>query len=420
MKARILAGAIVCWLAIGTAQAQGDRSGRAGIDAVMDNIDLLIDNYGRFLGKKYELDAEQLDYTGKLLRDRAHQFLDKHEDEVRNLVGEMFEARINGGADMTQDDVTAWGRRAAPLFNEAKKIIIEGNADWREILTDEQKRMHDEDLALMHESFETTQGQIDAMVTGDMTVDEFAKVSTNRPRSRGARTAKANQNPAPKVYTPTDIEQKQNGVDPDADFAKAEESGFGAEDGKIVKEAPIDRTPKRRHASPEAEIVKGNDGSKSPEVNPQPPGRSPHEPRSNAATAVRSKTATRQESDWERYTREFCEKYELNDEQRQRAQSILTDCEKQRDRYLEKKKATLEDLDKRIAELRQSKDKDAGTQVTTLTQQKTDLEAPVQRIFDRQLKPRLERLPTSAQRKAAETKVADKGSKDKKAAPKRR
>ena len=110
----------------------------------------------------------------------------------------------------------------------------------------------------------------------------------------------------------------------------------------------------------------------------------------------------------------------MNDEQRQRAQSILTDCEKQRDRYLEKKKATLEDLDKRIAELRQSKDKDAGTQVTTLTQQKTDLEAPVQRIFDRQLKPRLERLPTSAQRKAAETKVADKGSKDKKAAPKRR
>lgn len=418
MKARILAGALACWLAVGTAQAQ-DRSGRAGIDAVMDNIDLLIDNYARFLVKKYELDAEQAEYTGKLLRERAHGFLDEHEDEVRNLVGEMFEARINGGANLTQDDVTAWGRRAAPLFNQAKKIISDGNADWREILTDEQKRIHDEDLALMHESFDTTQSQIDAMVTGDMTVGEFAKVSTSRPRARRT-TARANQNPPPQMYHPEEMDAKRAA---DAERrAAAEEDGisYADEDGATVKAKPGERKPGRRQVSPEVDIAKANEGSDGPAV--APPGGRPARDTTKpdrTPTAVRSKTAARQESDWERYTREFCEKYELNDEQRQRAQSILTDCEKQRERYLKSKQATMEDLDKRIAELRQSKDKDSAAQVATLTQQKTDLESPVQRIFDRQLKPRLERLPSSAQRKAVEAAETAKNTSSRAAEPKK-
>ena len=111
---------------------------------------------------------------------------------------------------------------------------------------------------------------------------------------------------------------------------------------------------------------------------------------------------TEPEGAWEKYVREFIERYKLNDEQTQKAHAVLEDCVSQRDRYLRGNKEQIEQLDQQIAELKKSKNKDKAKSLAALTERRNKLTAPIDQIFEERLKPRLERLPTRAQRRAAE------------------
>lgn len=88
-------------------------------------------------------------------------------------------------------------------------------------------------------------------------------------------------------------------------------------------------------------------------------------------------------SEWEAYVRKFVEKYRLNHEQQRKAYQILRRCQEKANAYVLKHKAELtkKDLD---------------------VKRKAELLAPVNRIFEKDLKSRLEQLPTRAQRRAAE------------------
>lgn len=155
--------------------------------AVLDNIDLLIDHYSNFLARKYELTDEQDQYTRHLLRERSHEFLDSHQDDLRGLIETLFEVRTGG--EMSAEGLMEWGEAARPIYEDARKLIVAGNDDWREILSEDQKRRHDDDLKLMYESFETTETQLDRIATGEMTVDEFRNPRRSRAVTR--RTARA-------------------------------------------------------------------------------------------------------------------------------------------------------------------------------------------------------------------------------------
>src|SRR5687767_14828931 len=71
------AAAAVLWLgsglpALGQAADEKKReSGGGGYNAVIDNIDMLVDNYARFLGRKYTLNEDQDAFTKQLLREKA-------------------------------------------------------------------------------------------------------------------------------------------------------------------------------------------------------------------------------------------------------------------------------------------------------------------------------------------------------------
>lgn len=99
---------------------------------------------------------------------------------------------------------------------------------------------------------------------------------------------------------------------------------------------------------------------------------------------------------WERYTIDFITRYRLNDEQTTKATQILSSCRTQRDRYL---RARREDI--RAARKRINSETDAARQTPHRDRLRRLLE-PVQVIFEKQLKPRLDRLPTRDQRAAAE------------------
>lgn len=374
-----------------------ERERASRYNAIVDNLDVLVENYTRFLARKYDLTDEQNEYTKYLLRERAYDFFNQNEEEVRVLLDRLFDVRTGG--EMSQEELIEWGQRVKPVYEEAKQLIVDGNDEWRQILTDEQKKIHDEDLELMYESFSTTEGQLEQIVSGQMTVDEFRTPQ----RSRRPKATERRQQTTPRASPALDRETPAvRDVRRDRSPVEGQPEPRILDDEKRVAERDIRERP--RVTQPEGE-------ARRPRVT-TPRGRYP-QPDQAAREAGRARSGSRLpkktgaqgfEGQWDKYVREFIERYKLNDEQTQKAESVLQDCKAQANRYLLGRKSQMEQLDKQIEELKKSKDKDKNKakRLSSLTDQRNKLREPINRIFEQQLKPRLERLPTRAQRQAAE------------------
>lgn len=108
------------------------------------------------------------------------------------------------------------------------------------------------------------------------------------------------------------------------------------------------------------------------------------------------------ESLWEAYTRAFIQRYKLNEEQTQKALSILHDCQERGRAYLVQHKDELAELDDRAKKLAEQTGVKRDKERANIRRQRERLAKPLNDIFEQQLKPRLDKLPTRAQRKAAE------------------
>lgn len=361
-----------------------ERDHTTGYNAIIDNIDLLVDNYTRFLARKYDLTHEQDEYTKFLLRERSYEFLDRHEENLRELVNRLFDVRTGG--EMTPAELTDWGQRVKPIYDDAKKLIINGNNEWREILTPAQTRIHDEDLNLMYQSFETTEEQLERIVSGEMTVEEF-RSPPRRPRKSSRSETKRPAPPpqgAPAASSPPPVQRRAGPTSPPPQDSPRR-------DAHVIRPAP-----EAKRTEPKVRERHGERSEPKPEPTKATGGRTP------AKRAAPKSSGKQSESAWEKYVREFIARYKLNDEQAQKAHAVLDDCQSQADRYLLGRQAELEKLDRQVEGLKKSKDKQKSKKLSALTNQRNKLMAPIDRIFENQLKPRLERLPTRAQRRAAE------------------
>jgi hypothetical protein len=124
-------------------------------------------------------------------------------------------------------------------------------------------------------------------------------------------------------------------------------------------------------------------------------------PEAGAATADPTAARRERESEWEAYTRKFIAKYHLDDGQSQKAFSILRECQEQANQYLVRHKTEFEQLQQKFQKVADA-DAPKEEDLRTRSQQAAKLRAPLNEIFEKQLKPRLEKLPTRAQRAAAE------------------
>jgi hypothetical protein len=100
-------------------------------------------------------------------------------------------------------------------------------------------------------------------------------------------------------------------------------------------------------------------------------------------------------SDWERYVLAFIARYGLNDDQAQRAYLVLGECQRSGAKYLDRQKASFYRLHQRTAEARQANDTAA---MQAASRELRRLREPVEHIFEQDLKPRLHKLLTRAQR----------------------
>lgn len=106
---------------------------------------------------------------------------------------------------------------------------------------------------------------------------------------------------------------------------------------------------------------------------------------------------------WEAYARAFIARYALSDEQSRKVWEVVRDCQGQADEYLRRNVMRFEDLERRRADLASSPGgDDRAARQAEVARFEAELRKPIDDIFERRLKPRLEVIPTRAQRAAAE------------------
>lgn len=118
------------------------------------------------ISRRYNLNPAQTDYTRLLLTSRVRAFLDLYEKDIRELLRESIDLRMGlkpGSAQAYQK----WAERAGPIYQAAQEAILGGNAEWREILDEEQKKTHDADLAAMHANFDQVSRMLDTWKAGN-------------------------------------------------------------------------------------------------------------------------------------------------------------------------------------------------------------------------------------------------------------
>ena len=146
------------------------------------------------ISRRYNLNDQQKEYTRLLLVSRVTAFLDEHEMEVRQLLQESIEMRT-GQRPADAVALQVWANRALPLYAEASKAILEGNEEWSVILDEDQKAIHDRDMALMQRSFKNATTTMNTWQEGKGKLPSVAK----QPANQNASAVNANSNDAAKT-----------------------------------------------------------------------------------------------------------------------------------------------------------------------------------------------------------------------------
>jgi hypothetical protein len=121
-------------------------------------------------------------------------------------------------------------------------------------------------------------------------------------------------------------------------------------------------------------------------------------------TPPAGKTAAKAKDEWEVYVENFIKRYQLDDATQNKAREFLRAAIEQRDKHLLRKK---EEIDKVFARLNAAKTEEEKKELAAAYE---ELNRPIERTYAN-LKDKLEKLPTRAQRAAAGKAAADKPAK---------
>lgn len=128
------------------------------------NVDLLMERAANNIARRYNLNETQRQQTHEMLTREVSKFLNEH-GEIWPLVRDM--ARMQQAGEQPQGKAAQrLAEKATPLLRDIEDTIIEANMRWREILTEDQKRMHDFDLQDMAKTFQKMNDNFRTMAEG--------------------------------------------------------------------------------------------------------------------------------------------------------------------------------------------------------------------------------------------------------------
>lgn len=301
-------GRFVCVAAIGvlaTTVARGQepvssRPSGGGSRLGLWDVEAMMEVAVKNISRRYNLNEQQEEYTRALMAKGVKGFLAEHEQDVRALLQEMLDKQF-GSKEVTTETAKRWGEIALPMFYDAKKAIYDNNMEWREILNDDQKKIHDLDLRLMKGNFDAFEQRFERWKEGNYIKGELPFGSPSMPSAQQS------------THTPPQIV---------------------------------------RRMSPDT---------------------------------------------WQLYVKKFIDTYALDESQKTAAFAILNDCRDRAQQYLDARKDELARVEALEMEWQKTRDREKLRQAN---EGRRKLNEPVGNLFN-ELKERLEKIPTEAQRQAA-------------------
>jgi hypothetical protein len=144
-------------------------------------VDSLMKHAVNQIARQYNLDEKQQEYTQKLMTQRVKGFLQSNERDLRILFAEWWDYQL-GGQTPPPEAAKDFARRAAPLFAAMHAEIVDGNLKWREILNEDQRKLHDRDLEGIDKAFEQYDKQFQRWAKGDFQPGDFGSRVSSEPR----------------------------------------------------------------------------------------------------------------------------------------------------------------------------------------------------------------------------------------------
>ena len=138
----------------------GQRPAAITIDAIMDRA---VQN----IATRYNLNSKQTELTRELMRRDVYRFLEDHEREVWPVIRKLLESQLRTPED--PEDMKWIGEAAGPLAKLAEQAIYDANEEWRLILTPDQVKVHDFDMAEMKSTFKEIHKNLDDWQAGRAT-----------------------------------------------------------------------------------------------------------------------------------------------------------------------------------------------------------------------------------------------------------
>jgi hypothetical protein len=350
----VLLSAAGTWAQGNSSKNSSPQSAEASNPFAMWNVQQMIDRACGQIVKRYSLTSEQEEFIRNVMTTRVNAFLDKHEQPIREIFAEVIKYQMSGEPP-PPEKVKEWTARVTPMFEEAKADILEGNREFREVLSDDQKKIHDIDLRIMEQNLKDAEKRLDRWREGGFDAEKDMGV---RPGDKPAAQPQPAQAP-PRQPAP--------------------EAAVALRPAPPAPAAPPQPTPE----SPAAAAA----GAQTP----------PTERSAGLSRVVppRSLAVDRHADFWELYVRKFIWDYKLDETQSNQALQILTDAKKQANEYLASHSMDYEALRTRLA----GAAGDANV-MAEVQKQIAELNKPIQVDMFNELKERLDRIPTEAQREA--------------------
>ena len=166
MKSRVIRAALAAAAAAVLVPGAGaqEKDAKQEVQSQYD-IGGMIEQAVRNISQRYNLNTEQHNITQKMMEEGVNRFLMEHADEIYPLIRDLTRAELNG-RNLSVSQRKRVGQAAKPLIDGAKAEILRYNAEWREVLSQEQKRLHDWDLREMEGQFAQIHDSFDKMKEG--------------------------------------------------------------------------------------------------------------------------------------------------------------------------------------------------------------------------------------------------------------
>jgi len=150
----VVAGMAVMVLPV-SAQSQSDSDADKARELVYRSwpVDDMIRQAAENVARRYNLNPEQTAFTRDMMAKRVNAFLRDNEDQIWPVLRDMMRYQ-NPNRKMDAQTAQRLGRAIRPIFEEAQKEILAANSEWRDILSDEQKKLHDYDRQEMSKTFQ--------------------------------------------------------------------------------------------------------------------------------------------------------------------------------------------------------------------------------------------------------------------------